>query len=586
MTVQKILTIVVGVIIALGGLALTISFLSNQTVEKNSTETIFTSAVGVKKTAETGSQLAEKGSLRLGEFALLQTTTDDTAIEFVSSDFDEKTESLKSARARVNSGSVLAINLLFGSELTLLDDRITATSRGGSFVFDKEINESKNLSRVRVLSGETKISFADPKNSESFEAVLIAGEEIELDNDAIAGIFAAGDEIARVSAWRMKIGKFSSKFEGESRLVEQILGKLPSKKTNAIVRFIEENLIFNKTKKENFYAAQLAGTLAEAANGDASSLENLLATSNAAKRIMLQTVAARAIPFTRLFIPESLTPALKEKIARLAELEKNLADFAGVKSLSPVGSLNRSLAFIFGDKANAQLAQNFLNRAKNGITEADAASAKWLLAILKSDPKNANSDWISAWSAISRARIVDNLDLANAITDQLELTDVLIKAGRENLAGTVLKELAGLLSRASTVFEENSLELIASTGNDFRNRVLFLASLRGEIEFDENTYKIWLSNNEREQTGTPATDEELGDTSTPDQADDPNKVARPESELTKFLKTNIPESDAQAAEEKIMEDLKTNVPTVQSRDQAIVTPTVQSSDQATVTPTE
>ncbi|MCF7846377.1 MAG: hypothetical protein K9L85_04010 [Candidatus Peribacteraceae bacterium] len=562
MDVRKILTIIIGIVIALGGLALTVSFLSSKAPERSPTETTFVSSPSNETaTVKAGSAVAEKGSLQLGRFGLFQLTNEETALEFISAEYDPKTESIASARGRVNAGSVLAVDLLFGTELTLLDDRMAATSHGGSFVFEKTSGEEGvESTRVRVLSGYAEVSFTNSDNSETFAAVLLAGEEISLDDTAIEEIFAAGDEIAQITEWRSKIGRFSSKFEGESRLIGKFLDELPKSSTNAVVDFIKENLIFNAEKKEKFYAVQLAGTLATAASGDASSVDELLATSNAKKRALLKTVVARALPFTRLFVSDALAPNLKDKIGRLAELSMPLADFAGIATLSPRETLNRELIFIYDDPDNTNYTQKFLTSAKNGIEEADEASAKLLLAIMKLDPKELNSDWLEAWSAVNRTRIVDNSDLANAIIEQLELADVFVRAGRETLAGSTLKELAGLLSRGSTEFDEVSLESIAATGNEFRNRVLFLASLRGESEFEETAYQIWLDEQERLATEAESPPEEEPEEEISAPADDPNRVARPESELIKFLDIDFPESDTQTAEEEMLEEEETTTP--------------------------
>ncbi|MFH0776282.1 MAG: hypothetical protein V1936_01560 [Patescibacteria group bacterium] len=553
MNARKILTILVGAIIALGGLAFTISLLSNAVPARSSTETVFvSSASNETKVAKAGSAIAEKGSLQLGKFAVFQLTNDATALEFVSANFDEKTEALSSARGRVNSGSVLAVNLLFGNEFTLLDDRVAATNHGGSFVFEKDAE--KNSTLVRVLSGSAELAFSNATDGETFSAVLLAGEEVNLDDAAIAGIFAIKDGLARTEAWREKIGRFTSKFEGESRLVGKILEELPDGKSNGLIDLIKESLLFNPTKKEDFYSGQLAGFLAAAANGDASAIGDLLATSNATKRATLQTVVARALPFTRLFMSEALSPALKEKIVRLAELATPLANFAESANLTATDDLNRNLLFIADDPTNTKLTQNFLERAKNGITETDAASVAWLLRILERDAKSTNSDWLDAWSAVNRARIVDNFDLAEAITDQLELADALVKAGREQLASNTLKDLAGLLNRGSQGFDQASLEKIAAAGNELRNRVLFLASLRGEGEFEEKAYQAWLL--EQAKTGEEnPTEEKPAEEQPSSQPDNPNRIARPESELTKFLKMgDLPTSDTQIEEEKKLEE--------------------------------
>ena len=552
MNVRQIITIIIGIIIALGGLAFAISFLANSSPAQISTEINFTnSSTGETSKVTPGASVAGKGNLTLGEHEILQLTTEDSALELVSAEFNEKTDLIDMTRARVNSGSVLAVNLVLGSELTLLDDRIAATNHGGSFVFEKDVSVDKNSTLIRVLSGDLQLTFVDSTNSETFEGTLLAGEEVDLDDAAVKEIFAAGDEIARVAAWRSKIGKFSSQFESESKLVTQILSKLPDSTMNKILSFLKENLILSSAKKADFYAAQFASALGLAARGDTSEFEKLIATTNESKRTMLQSIAARTLLYTRLLAPASLSPALKLEIDELGKLSAPLANFAGVTGLSPEESLNRNLMSILDDPTNTNQTARFLALAKNGIKIADETGALLLLKILKINPQTTTADWIDAWSTINNARIVDNHDLANAVTDQLDLVNVLIKAGRKELSGAALKELAGLLGRASTVFDQGSLEMIAAAGNEFRSRVLFLASLRDEGPFDEAAYKTWLAEQEKvsspEET-TPENNELIAPT------DDPNRVSRPESELTKFLKIKFTESDTQATEEKKSEE--------------------------------
>lgn len=557
MNTRKAITVVMGIAISLGALALTISFLSNSSVKQNSTEITFTNSAN-NETAQVkaGGSIAEKGNLKLGEFELLQLTTDESAIELVSAEFNEKSGLLDSARVRVNSGSVLAVNLMFGPELTLLDDRVAVVNQGGSFIFEKQTSVAKNSTIVRALSGSTKLTLVNTANSETFEGTLVPGEEVDLDDATIADIFAVGDEIARVQTWRGAIGKFSSQFEGEGQLVGRFLAQLPDGATNGILDALKEKLIFTNAKRESFYTAQLSGALAVAANSDPSQFETLLASeTDPAKLEILKSVTARDLFYTRLFVAKSLSPALKEEIAQLGELTNEIANFTEIAPLSPEEILNRNLIFILNDSKNTSYSAKFLAHVKKGIEGADEASARLLLAILKIDPQSLTAEWIDAWSAVNNARAIDNHDLANAITDQLELINVLIKAGRKTLSASALKELASLLSRGSTIFSPDSLEIVAAAGNELRNRVLFLATLRDEVPFNEVDYQAWLANRDLPEQPEEVTEPENSELISP--TNDPNRIARPESELTKFLNIKFTESETQAAEEKMLEESNT-----------------------------
>jgi hypothetical protein len=562
MNVKKIITTLGGAVIAFVALAITIGLLSGTTKEVVSMEAVFISSPG-KQTAvvNPGGLISEKGSLQFGKFALFQLTDEGASLEFISAEFDEKTQVVDSARGRVNSGSVLAVNLLFGNEITLLDDRLAAASNGGSFVFEK--NAEANSTRVRVLSGSAKLTFLDAENAEMFEGVLLAEDEIELTDDAIKEIFEAGDEIAQMTSWNNKIGEFSSKFDGEGRLISKLLEKLPQDKSNALtatLSFIKERMLFSSEVREVFYAQKLAGLLAESAAGDPSEVAKFLATSDAKKRALLQKVVAQSIPLTHLFLAETLPPSAKEKITRLADLSDSFTAFAEIKPLSDINKLNRNLIFIADDPSNTKHTRTFLNNAQNGIEISDAETSGLLLKTLKQDPKVVNSDWLDAWAIVNRGRIVTNLDLAAAIIDQLSLSKFLIESGREELAGSALKELVSLLARGSAKFSESSLEGIATEGNELKNRILFLASLRGESEFEEDAYRAWVAEKERldaqetVEEPDPGTEIEIPE-DTPPVAREPDdgKVARPQSELEKFLKFELPTSPTQSAEEEMLQ---------------------------------
>ena len=580
MNVKKIITAVLGIAIAFTALAVTVNFLSKIPKEiVNSTDAVFISNPE-KQTGivNPGGLISEKGSLQFGDLALFQLTNDETALEFVSANFDEKSEMITSARGRVNSGSVLAVNLLFGNELTLLDDRLAVTSRGGSFIFEKGASDESDLkissTSVRVLSGSAKITFLDAANTEIFEGALIAGEEIKFTDKAIAEIFAEEDSIARVNSWKMKVETFSSKFKGEGDLVNKILEKLPRGKPNILVigfNFIKEKILLAPEAQKKFYIQQFAGVLGEIAAGNTEEIDKFLATSDAEKRTQLQKAVALATPFTRLFISKSLLPSAKEKIINLAAVSAPLANFADIPELANTTNLNRNLIFIADDSENTNYAQNFLATARNEVKEADAETTKLLLTILQRDAAVINSDWLEAWAVVNHARIITDLDLAKAIMDQLSLAKFLVESRRAELAGSALKELVGLLSRGNVKFSKSSMEKIALEGNGLKNRILFLASLSKDMEFDEDIYHAWLEKREQLKTETKQveiveTEEEPSPSETIEEIEkiysDPltetsEKVTRPQSEFEKFinlleLEEILPTSPTQTAEEEMM----------------------------------
>ncbi|MCF7856606.1 hypothetical protein K9N08_03590 [Candidatus Gracilibacteria bacterium] len=577
MNAKKIITTMIGAVIAFVTLAITVSFLSNAPKIENSTDVVFVSSPA-KQTAviNPGAVIAEKGSLQFGDFALFQLMNAETSLEFVSANFGEKTEVLDSARARVNAGSVLGVNLLFGDALTLLDDRLAATSKGGSFFFEESVEDSDSevkisATSVRVLSGSVQLTFLDAENIEVFEGVLLAGEEVKLTDRDIAEIFAPEDTLTRVATWQTKISNFESRFEGESGLISKILAQLPESKANGLtttINFLKEKFLLNAEVKEDFYAQRLLHALAETAAGDANAVNKLLATPDAKKRALLQKVVAKLSPLTRIFLTDSLTSPAKEKITRLADLSGQLSSFAEISALNNLLKLNQNLIFIANDTGNTKTAQNFLNTAKNGIEAADAESAQLLLRILERDVQTVNSDWLEAWAAVNRERIVTDFDLAKAVTDQLTLAKLLVASGREDLAGTALKELVGLLSQSSAKFSETSLEAVAKEGNELKNRILFLASLRGEVEFDEESYRSWLAEKARldaQETAEELADEEIVNEEEPEEISPtarprtPGRVARPKSELDKFMNLleldDLPTSETQAAEEGMLGDV-------------------------------
>jgi len=536
MDLKKIIATIIGIIIAFIALSITVDLLSSASQKKTSTEAVFISNPE-KQTAvvNPGGVITEKGRLEFGDFALFQLTNEETSLEFIDANFGEKTKAITSARGRVNSGSVLAVNLLFGNELTLLDDRLTARNQGGSFAFEK--NAELNSTRVRALSGNIEITFLDKNNLEMFEGVLLTHESVNLTDETIAEIFEAEDPIARVKKWEEEVENFSSKFDGESRLISSVLEKLPRGKINAltnILGFIKEKILFNDKTREAFYKKQLTKILGEDTE-NTDKINKLLATTDIEKHAQLQKAVAQITPLAHIFLTKSLAPSLKEKISQLANLSEPFSNFAETPKLSSIDELNRNLIFITNDSTNEKHVKTFLNLTQNEDVLTNTETAKLLLAIMQSDSEITNSDWLKSWETVNKNRIVTNFDLATATIDQLSLVKFFVKSGKGKLAGDALRSLVELLFEGSTKLSEASLEEIASEGNELKNQILFLA-LHDETEFNEEAYYDWKT--EEEEAKAMAS-----------QAPRSKTVARPESEFSKFLKMDLPVSEIQITPE-------------------------------------
>ncbi|MFH1546283.1 MAG: hypothetical protein ABIE14_02815, partial [Patescibacteria group bacterium] len=134
------------------------------------------------------------------------------------------------------------------------------------------------------------------------------------------------------------------------------------------------------------------------------------------------------------------------------------------------------------------------------------------------------------------------------------LVEFLVESGQKELAGNALRELVGLLSRGRDKFSEVSLEKVAIKGSEFKNRILFLTSLGEDEKFDEKSYREWVA--ERERIEAKKIAEEIA-AAEKVSLSKPGRVARPRSELEKFLdlsEEEIPPSPTQAAEEELMEE--------------------------------
>lgn len=492
-------------IIAVIALVITINLILNfKTNESNQTATLFTNMGSQVSEIDSGESVAELGVLRFGKFALFQLIDETSELELVSVNYDKKMEAISSARGRVGSGIVSAVNLLLGSELTLLDDRITVTNHGGSFTFEKKDQSTT----IRIFSGSAKIRFLETDSDGIFEAVLIASEKVRIDDEMIADIFATKNETDRDKIWQKSVGNFEGSIEEEVQLASKLLEEIDPQKFNWFDS-LREKLIFVSSSKSKLFEQEFLDKFSHSFN-DSQELNNLLKKPEEREQVAAQKV----LPFTRIFLSGGLSSSLKTKLKQLAATSTKLSKFAGIDDLSPATQLNRDLVFLLDDPTNISSLVAFLAKKEN-LSESDSETVALLFQLITKKSNLLATDWVVAWNIASEK--IATTDPIAAVANQLALTQIFITDGRSALAAESLKKLVDIVSKNQSVFSNEALETIATEGNELKSRITFLMTLPGQVPFDKKIYNEWLF---REQEKANADD---------------GKVARPTSELSKFL---------------------------------------------------
>jgi len=505
MNSKKIILGVASGVVAVIALAISINFvLCLEEDEIGSTVTFFTDANGKISEIESGESVAELGNLRFGKFALFQLTDDASRLELISTNYNEEAEMIVSARGRVDTGAVSAVNLLFGTELVLLDDRVAVINHGGSFIFEKQ-NES---TIVRIFSGSAQITFSNPDNSELFEAVLVAGEKIEINDKMITNIFMSDNKVKRHEIWQNMVSTFSGNIKEESRLAGELLAEV-SPQNFKWFDVLRKKLLFNSSLKSKFFKQEFLDDFVTSLNSP-KKLDNLFGTSDENTQI----AGRHIVPFARIFLAKDLSRSFKTKIKQLATTSSKIANFAGVDDISPATRLNRDLIFLLDDSENISSLAAFLAK-KDLLVESDSETVALLFQLISKNSNLIAIDWVEAWN-IANEKIAST-DPAVAIAAQLALTQVFISDGRGMLAAESLKNLVEMVSRNQSIFSSTMLESIATDGNELKNRIIFSATLSGQDPFDEEIYNEWVSRKEKDALANDG------------------KVSRPVPEFSKFL---------------------------------------------------
>lgn len=540
MNLKKILLIIGNLLIGLGALAVTLAFIVNS----NSNADAFTSIDRVvfndennnsREIIVAGTSVTESGILRLGNFALFRLIGADSAITLAKVEFDPDTKTIIRAHGNVKAGDVLAINALFGPELTLTDERVTVVNHGGSFLFERELN----LTRVRVLSGSATLTLHNPSNFETFTATLAAGTEVTLTVETLTDIFNPVDLLKRTLIWKQNIGEFESHFEEENALIGRLLDQFSATATKStqmpgILQSIQRKLIFAPAAKNRFHEQELLNLLDRAASRETAPLSEYLADLTPPVRLALKKSARLAIPYSQLFIPASLSPVVKQKIARLAKFSDALAKLGNTSTSTENSIFAKDLALAISNPEQTATLVSHTNLIFDAI---QLENLSRLLAFLKSNNDLAGDEWLDIYHTLNRTRANSVTDSAAAIVDQLELATHFVRSGQNGYGGATLRELADLLNQNKINFSPAAIEQVAIQGTDLKNRIVFLTRVSGNLPIDEERYANWLA------AEMSAADELAAETSTvsdePESAAklDDGRVARPQSELEKFLES-------------------------------------------------
>ena len=509
MNQNKLFNLALGLLVGILFFAVNIGYLANFTGNALPTDTPKTSFTAIDA-AETISQnqARGKGIFKIGEFAMLQLTDNTSELKLTQIEFEPAAKTIKEASGEVLSGSVLATNLLFGPKLQLTDKNVVVTNRGGSFILETQ----ENGSRIEILSGSAKVIVNSPTGSKNFTAALTAQQEITLDTENLTKLFASEDELQRSYTWSQLVQKSKNRFDGENILISKLINQLPSPETETT---LEKNLntarkyfLFSPYAKKNFYWQQIQTAFSQVVTGEKTALASYFTQTPSEDQEILQEVVKAAAAYTQIFLPENLSPKIKEGVMRLTASFPQIAQFTAVEDLDAEATLMRSLAFTDTDPTNTEYSEIFGEKTLDkGITDSAELTGE-LIALLENNKKVVNEKWLANFAQINSLHTETKAGLAAAIMNQLKLAKVLINSNQGNLGSSALQGLANLLTQGKDQFEASLLEKISLEGNDLKNRIAFLAGNHGAASdtFDEAAYEKWLAEQNLEVTAenTPA----------------------------------------------------------------------------------
>lgn len=490
------LVLLVGIAIFAVNLVYLGNFTSKSALQTETPKVVFTATSG--KTTEEN-QAKGKGIFQIGEFTFFQLADETSEMKLKTIKFDAATKTVEEASADVNSGSVLAVNLLFGPKIELSDKNVSATNRGGSFILESKNNESK----IEVLSGSVKVVVTSPIDSKKFTTVLSADQAVILNQTSLVSLFESSDPLQQTLSWHNLIQESDKKYEGENILISKIINQIYSagEEKSLLKNNLGKYLLFSQSAKNNFYLSEIKNALNQTINGETTALASYFA-AHTENKAALQTTAKIATAYTRIFLPRNLSPKMKRDVMRLAESFPQLAQFTAIADLDTETTLMRNLAFVDTDPANEEYAKAFWQQIRSDETVDNSELSAQLLTLISNNKKIINKQWLDNFYQLNSTLVGTKTGLSTAIMNQLKLADTLINSNQGNLGSNALQGLADLLAKGKGKFDADLLAKISMQGNDLKNRIAFLASSHSAASdtFDEASYEKWLEDQNLEVT--------------------------------------------------------------------------------------
>lgn len=509
-------------------LSLAVLWVTLANLDQSEHQILTNSPVFQKETAQVGEQIetgeiiAESGTLSFGDFALFRLTGRESELKLTNFEFDSKTNAIAQAKGEVKSGEILASSLLFGTKLTLADEKVSATGQGGSFALEKD----SEATRLKVFSGNIELTLRSLDNEKTFQATLTSGKKIWITDELLALLFSAEDQIEQIKIWEENISSFEENFEVESTLINMVLEKIILTDSDSLsggLHWVKGKFLFMSAALEQFSDEEIISLLAKVAHEGPTAVTEKMAELSSAQNINFKTSAGKALPYTRLFVSKTLSPGAKQKIERLADFSNQLASFSEISDLSPALGLIQKLTFIQNDPQKIKYQKTFLNSANNFTGTIPDSTLIQLFELIKNRPDLISTEWLKAYQALNINRVETN-GLLKSILSQLKVTEFLVNANHRSLAADALRTLADLMSQEEEVLNPELLEKLANQANDLKRRLGFLTETKSTEPLNEKAYEAWLKS--KESMEAPEPEEEIVEEE--EEVPETGKIPRPQ----------------------------------------------------------
>lgn len=549
MPIKNLFRLSVSLILSIGILVFTLNWLTKHpavtvTVSEIAPAVVSADSLGNDdpKIINEGEVIAGLQDVSFGRFVKLRLTPE-SSITLSKVDFLPGTDLITEAEVVITNGRIWLSDNTLGSIFTIRDERLTATSHGGTIDFEKNTStDGESFTRLTAIGGTLKVAL---NGSAEFSTVLQPGKSITITDSQVVGINATADILSRTFAWQeivtdKKPDRFTKANEQkDSELVKEQLEKLKKhyakgNQPNWLTE-LRKFLTFVPVARDRFWAQEsvrlIGDTLQTGSNWQ------MIADSKNSDTFAKERLEAELrwlAPYTRLLPTKLLITRTKQEITKLNNLEPDIIELANLTQLPKTLSLEKKLFFADSElSSNPNLSKPYLSQylaTLSKISELNATDIqihqKHLLGILNSRTSLMSEDLLQTYRELRARRTTSELEIADQILDQLSLANLLINTNRQSLGKMALQELVQLLKSGTDRFTAGSLSLAAAKGEDLKNRLLYLTSLHSSASsnpIDAESYAIWLEEKlSREET---------------ERLTDDDKVSRPPDAFTRFMQS-------------------------------------------------